>query len=81
MPHAGQLQTCALFIGMLTFDFAAPAQQAIIRCYECSIMGNGRCGDKPVGGIAMQIFKFNREQRHLPCQGEFKDASIKQFCS
>jgi hypothetical protein len=61
--------------------FAAPPQQPVIRCYERSIVGNGRRGDKPVGGVAMQIFKVNREQRHVACQREFKNASIKQFCS
>jgi hypothetical protein len=37
-------------------------------------MGNGRRGDKAVGGIAMQAFKFTREQRHVPCEGKFKNA-------
>jgi hypothetical protein len=48
---------------MLTFYFAAPPQQPVIRCYERSIVGNGRRGDKPAGAVAMQIFKVNREQR------------------
>jgi hypothetical protein len=40
---------------MLTFYFAAPAQQPVIRRYERSIMGNGHRGDKPVGGIAIDF--------------------------
>jgi hypothetical protein len=65
---------------MLTFNFSAPTQQPVIRCYERSIMCNGACDDKTVGGIAMEIFKFNREQRYVPCKWEFENTSIKQFC-
>jgi hypothetical protein len=44
-------------------------------------MCNGCCDDETVGGIAMEIFKFNREQRYVTGEWEFENARVKQFCS
>ena len=50
-----------LCLSVLTFYLATPAPQPSVRCDERSIVRQGSGDDKTVGGVAVQIFKFNRE--------------------
>ena len=53
-------------LSILTRYFATPVQQPSVRCHECSIVRDGGCGDKTVGGVAVEIFKFDSEQGDVP---------------
>ena len=68
-----------LCLSVLTPDFATPAQQPSIRCDERSIVRDGGRGDKTVSGVAVEIFKFDCEQRDVPCERQFNDAGLEQL--
>jgi hypothetical protein len=42
---------------------------------------DGGCGDKTVGGVAVEIFKFDSEQGDVPRDSQFNDTGIKQLRS
>ena len=72
---------CDLCLSILTLYFATPVQQPSVRCHECSIVRDGGCGDKTVGGVAVEIFKFDSEQGDVPRDSQFNDTGIKQLRS
>jgi hypothetical protein len=42
---------------------------------------DGGCGDKTVGGITVEISKFDSEQGDVPRESQFNDTGIKQLGS
>ena len=70
-----------LYLGVLTPYFATPAQQLSVCCYERSIVHDSSDRDKTVGGVAMQIFKFDREQRDISRKSQLNYPRIEQLRS
>jgi antitoxin PrlF len=51
--------------------------RGIVRSHERSIVRDSGRGDKTVRGVAVEIFKFDREQRDFPRERQFDDAGFR----